>query len=475
MIGQMQKLSPNQLNLIHDAAMDILANTGICFNSERVNQLCSRHGIKADGKKVYFSEKNVLDALETIPSRFTIKARNPEKNVTIGEDNYVFLSTGGAPNIATPTGKQRPATMEDFNTCCKLMQTSSHLDMGGYLMVQPNDIQLDTAHLDMLANYISLCDKPIFGASNSGKTALDSIKMAGMVWGGEKKIKDDPILIINTNAMSPLQYSEEQADVIMEMAHWRQPVVITNMVLAGSTGPVSIPGLLALQTAEILAGMTLTQLINPGTPVVYGSTSAPMDMKTMTSAVGAPETVKIASASAQIARHYDVPCRAGGMLTDSHSVDPQASAEGTLLLSTAVSNGANFLLHAAGQMGSYISMSFEKWIIDEEICAMIRRAFAPLEITKHTIDVDTIKAVGVGGEYLTHPKTFEQFRNMYQPDLFNRKPYEKWFTSGAEPVCDAAAKALKNRVDEYTQPPINPDLEMEIQDFVRKEKMSHQN
>ncbi len=470
MTDRMQKISQNQLNLIHNASMDILTNTGICFNSERVNHLCKRHGVKTDGKKVFFSEKNVLDALDTIPSSFTIKARNPEKNLTIGEKKYVFLSTGGAPNVVTLTGEQRLATMEDFNTCCKLMQTSRHLDMGGYLMVQPNDIQLETAHLDMLAAYINLCDKPIFGASASGKTARDSIKLAGMIWGGEEKIKNDPILLINTNAMSPLQYSEEQADVIMEMAHWRQPVVITNMVLAGSTGPVSIPGLLVLQTAEILAGMTLTQLINPGTPVVYGSTSAPMDMKTMTSAVGAPETAMIASASAQIAKYYNVPCRAGGMLTDSHCVDAQASAEGTLLLSTAVRDGANFILHAAGQMGSYISMGFEKWIIDEEVCAMIRRLYAPMEITEDTIDVDTIKNVGVGGEYLTHPRTFEQFRNLYQPDLFNRKPYEKWFSSGADTIYETAAKALKQRIDEYRQPPLDADVAKDIQNFISKKK-----
>ena len=294
-----------------------------------------------------------------------------------------------------------------------------------------------------------------------------------MVWGGEEKIKDEPVILINTNAMSPLQYSEEQTDVIMEMAHWRQPAVITSMTLAGSTGPVSMPGLLALQTAEVLGGMILTQLINPGTPVVYGSTSAPMDMKTMTSAVGAPETAVIASASAGIAGYYNVPCRAGGMLTDSHSVDAQALAESTLLLSTAVRAGANFILHAAGQMGSYISMGFEKWIIDEEVCAMIRRLFTPIEITEDTIDVDTIKNVGVGGEYLTHPKTYEQFRHMYQPGLFNRKPYEKWFASGADSIYESAAQTLKKRMDDYSRPAINPDLEMEIQSFVTKEKGVH--
>jgi len=470
MIDRMQQLSRKQLDCLHDASMDILVNTGICFNSERVSRLCKKHGITTDGEKVFFNENEIRTALETIPSQFTIKARNPEKDVIIGEENYIFLPTAGAPNVVMPSGKQRLATMEDFRTCCKLVQTSQQLDMGGYLMVQPNDIQLETAHLDMLAAYIILCDKPIFGASNSGKAALDSIKMAGMIWGKEEKIKDAPILLCGTNPMSPLQYSQEQSDVIMEMAQWRQPVAITCMVLAGSTGPISLPGLLALQNAEILAGMALTQLINPGTPIIYGSTSAPMDMKTMIGAVGAPETTLIASATAQIARYYKVPCRIGGMLTDAHCTDAQAMAEATLLLSTAVRDGANFILHAAGQMGSYISMGFEKWIIDEEVCAMVRRLFTPMEITKATIDVDTIKTVGVGGEYLTHPRTFEQFRNLYQPGLFNRKAHKKWVDSGSNSIFETSSQALKKRLDDYQAPPMDPDLKKEIQNYLTMQK-----
>lgn len=470
MTDRMQQLTLGQLDCLHGASMDILMNTGISFNSDRVTRLCKKHKIKTDGEKVFLTEKDILKALATAPAQFTIKARNPEKSVVIGEENYIFLPTGGAPNVVMPSGKQRPATMEDFCTCCKLVQTSQQLDMGGYLMVQPNDIQLETAHLDMLFDYITLCDKPIFGASGSGRAALDSIKMAGMIWGGEEKIKDAPILVSNVNAMSPLQYSNEQSEAIMMMAQWRQPVVISNMVMAGSTGPLSLPGLLALQNAEILAGMVLTQLVTPGTPVVYGSTSAPMDMKSMTPAVGAPETVIITSATAQLARYYKVPCRTGGMLADAHCADVQAIAEGTLLLSTAVRNGANLIYHAAGQMGSFISMGFEKWIMDEEVCAMVRRLFTPMEITAETIDIDTIKNVGVGGNYLTHLKTFEQFRNLYQPGLFIRKSYRKWIDSGAHSIFESATKALRKRLDEYQAPPMDPELKKEIQNFLTIQK-----
>lgn len=467
----MQKLSRQELGIIHTASMDILENTGMCFNSEKATRLFARQGFKTQGNRVFFTEDKITKALENVPPRFTIQARNPEKSVSVGGDKFICLPTAGAPNITLPSGEQRPATLEDFQNCCRLVQTSEQLDMGGYLMVQPNDIPSETAHIDMVSQYIKMCDKPVYGASNSGDAARDSIQMAGMIFDGDKdKIKSQPILITVVNAMSPLQFSEEQTDVILEMAQWRQPMVITDMILAGSTGPVSLPGLLALENAEILAGAVLAQIASPGTPVVYGSTSAPMDMKTVVSAVGAPETLKIASATLQMAQYYNLPCRAGGALTDSHFPDAQALAESAMLLTTVLRNGANFVFHSCGQLGSYISMSFEKWLIDEEVIANIRRMLTPMSITQEAMDVDLIKEVGVGGQYLTHPKTFTQFKNLSQPISFNRLSYEKWCDAGKRHIDGIVHDALQKRLESYRPPALDPGFEQQLNEYVAKRK-----
>jgi trimethylamine--corrinoid protein Co-methyltransferase len=180
MTDRMQVLSKAELTLIHDTSIEILTDAGVRFNSDEVIEIFRRHGFRIDGTKVYITENDVGKALETVPSRFTVRARNPAYNVSIGEDDFVFLPTGGAPNIATASGNLRPATLEDYYTCCRLVQTSDQLDMNGMLMVQPTDIPAHTAHLEM---------------------------------------------------------------------------AYANMVMAGSSGPVSLPGLLALANAEILAGI----------------------------------------------------------------------------------------------------------------------------------------------------------------------------------------------------------------------------
>jgi len=470
MSDRMQVFSREEINLIHDATMEILAETGVKFNSEEALDLFRQNGFNVSNPRVYITESEVMRALETVPSRFVVHARNTQYNVAIGEGDFVFLPTAGAPNVSNADGLRRPATMEDYRTSCKLVQTSDQLDMNGYLTVQPNDIPSQIVHLDMLLANLTLCDKAFLAGSNFRQAAVDSVAMAAITWGGVDKLKQQPVMPAIVHAASPLKYSPEMAEIIIDLARLGQPLVITDMVLAGTSGPVSLPGLLAMANAEILSGIVLSQLAGPGTPVVYGSVSAPSDMRTVASAVGAPEAVVLASAVIQLAQYYKIPSRTGGMLTNSHCLDSQAAAEGTLMMSTAVRNGANFILHACGQLGSYISMSFEKWILDEEVCRTLRRVLTAMNVNVESIDVATIKSMGSEGNYLTHPTTFKHCRNLYLPHLFTRDDYQKWESKGAHCVADKTEMILAERLAGYKKPPIDQGLEQALTEYVNRQK-----
>ena len=472
MYDRLQTFTREDLHCIHDASMDILAHTGICFHEADALAVFQQAGFTVEGKRVFMTERSVRDALDTAPSRFTVYARNPANTVAIGEDAYVLLPTCGAPSVVSSTGARREATLQDYHTACQLVQTSDQLDMNGFVMVQPNDLPPQTAHLDMLLANLVLCDKPYLGAATSRQAAIDCLEMAGIAWGGREYLAQRPVMVTNVNIMSPLRYTAEEAACIIEMAACGQPLVITNMVMAGSSGPVSLPSLLALSNAEILGGVVLAQLVRPGSPVIYGSISTPMDMKTIVSAVGAPEAVVLASATIQLAHYYHLPCRTGGMLTNAHCPDAQAAAEGTLLMSTAVRNGANFILHACGQTGSYLSLSFEKWLLDEEVCMMIRKMLTPITVNADTIDVDTIKSVGSDGHYLLHPTTLKQFRNLSQPRFFTRQPHQKWYDLGARRVEEVVADKLSARLTAYTKPPIDTGLEQALEEYVSRQKQA---
>ena len=364
--------------------------------------------------------------------------------------------------------------MADYDNFCKLVQTSEHINMNGFMMVEPGDLPADTTHLDMLFSNIILCDKPFMGSPISRRCARDCVDMAAIVWGGADKLRAaSPVTVSLINSLSPLQFSREMAGSLIELARADQACVIASLAMAGSSGPIQLAGVLAMQNAEILAGITLAQLVKPGAPVIYGSTSSAMDMKTGGLSIGCPELSMVVSATAQMARFYHLPSRSGGGLTDAHIPDGQACAESTLALSTAVRSGIDFVLHAAGILGSYISMSFEKFILDEEVCGMLRRMITPIEITDDTLDVATIASTGIGGQYLTHPKTFELCRSeFYLTDLMNRQNQAGWLEAGAKRIDAAAAEKVQRRLAAYEKPEIDAAIEEELTAFVCERKKS---
>ncbi len=472
MYDRMQTITPEQLTRVHQASMGLLESTGVAFNEDEALDIFKHNGFKIDGKIVFFTEDQIRKALETAPSRFVVSARNPEKSVAIGEDDFVFVPGYGAPFVALANGSQREATLSDYDSFCKLVQTSKYLDMNGFMMVEPSDVPADTGHLDMLLSNMLLCDKPFMGSPVSKQGAKDCIDMAAIAWGGMDKLKSaGPVTVSLINSLSPLQFSDEMAGALIELARANQACVVASLIMAGSSGPVTLAGVLALQNAEILAGITLTQLVNPGAPVIYGSTSSAMDMKTGGLSIGCPELSVMVSATAQMARYYNLPCRSGGGLTDAHAADGQAGAESALALTTAARNGVNFILHSAGILGAYIAMSFEKFMVDEEMCGVLRKMLKPMDLSDDAIDLEMIKTVGIGGQYLTQPKTFQLCRTeFYMTDFFNRQNHTNWKNEGAKHIYQAAESKLSKRLASYEKPAIDPDVEADLTAFVARRK-----
>ncbi len=471
MNDRMQQLSPTDMERIHTAAMEILTRTGVAFRNQDALEIFKDRGFRTQGDVVYFSEAQVQSALDNVPGRFTIHARNPDKNVAIGEDAFVFLPGFGAPYIMEADGTQRPAVMEDHDNFCKLIQTSPHIDMNGYMMVDPSDMPKETLHLDLYLSNMLLCDKPFMGSSLSRQAVLDGIEMAAILWGGKEVLADRTVSLSQINSLSPLQFNGDTTGSLIELARHNQACIITSLIMAGGSGPVSLGGVMALQNAEILSGIVLAQLVRPGAPVVYGSNSSAMDMRSGSLSIGAPELSKNVHLVAQMARFYNLPSRSGGSLTDGLCTDAQAGVESTLALSTAARSGINCILHSCGTLASYMAMSFEKFIVDEEICALVRHMLKPVDLSPESIDVDSICQVGIGGQYLTHPKTYERCRTeFHMPGLMSRKNTYAWDKTGKKRIDQIAQDEVVQRLAAYEKPDIDPEIEQRLTDYVVNRK-----
>lgn len=463
MKNRLQPLSNEQIETIHKACMRILGGTGIAFKDVEALEIFKEHGFKVEGQTVFITEEQVLKALETVPTEFTLQARNPENSVRIGGKNFAFGPGWAAPYIIDADGGRRSASMEDYENFCKLVQTSSTLDMAAGSMTIPAEFTPGQAATEMLVRSFILNDKPLVANPCCRENGREMADLARIVWGCDPKELDNPISIVSVNPLSPLSYGDDTIGGLIEFARQGQALIVSGMVLAGISGPITVAGTAVIEMTESLAGIVLAQLVNPGTPCVCGGTSCASDMRTGGVNLGGPEFMQLMSIANQMAAHYHIPCRYGGGLTDSYSVNIQAGIESALAIATSVLSGMHFMHQACGILGAYSAMSFEKFVFDEEVCGMIKHAVKPLEITEESIGIDVIERVGSGGTYMIQPETAMQCRTaFYQTKLNIRGTYEAWSAKKMGDAVSHAGKIIEERLNAYIKPDIDPQVEKDL-------------
>jgi trimethylamine---corrinoid protein Co-methyltransferase len=403
------------------------------------------------------------------PSEFDVQARNPERTVHIGGRHMVFSAVYGCPFVREGL-ERRDATYQDFQNLVKLSQSFPQLDSPGGTICEPNDLPLDSRHLDMVYALLTLSDKPFMGSVTSGPNAVDTIAMAEMVFGHES-LEQTPAIISLINVNSPLRYDDRMLSALIEYAKANQATVITPFLLMGAMSPVSVPATLAQQVGEALAGIALVQTIRPGCPVIFGSFLSNTDMQSGSPSFGTPESAVGLFCTGQIARHYNLPFRSGGALTSSQVVDAQAGYESMMSLWPTFLAGTNFVMHSAGWLESALVSCYEKFVVDVEQLRMLHAAFEPLRIDEESLAYSAHQEVGQGGHFLGAAHTLERFREcFYRPLVSSTENFERWNRNGAHDAAARASEIWQKTLSEYEKPPIDPDLEAELKAFVDRRR-----
>ena len=218
--------------------------------------------------------------------------------------------------------------------------------------MEPQDIPVDQRNLEKGLAVFTYSDKAMTTAAHGRISAQDYVNMAAIVFGGLEAIQQQPAFVSNVNANSPLRFDERMLSALIVYAKNGQPCIITPFILAGAMGPVTLAGAIAQQNAEALAGIALTQLINPGVPVIYGGFTTNIEMQSGSPAFGTPEGALALLCGAQLARHYGLPYRGSGSLNTSKVPDAQAAIETQMSLWPAVMAHANLIIHSAGWLES---------------------------------------------------------------------------------------------------------------------------
>ncbi len=460
-------LTKTQVEKVHQTSLQILEQIGMDIGYPAALEVLKKGGAKVEGQRVFFPSRLVEAQIKKAPRRFMLHARNPQNNVVIGGRDTVFVPGYGAPFVTDLANGRRKATLQDFENFIKLTGASLNLDVLSGTVVEPTDIPYETRHAHMIYAAIQYSDKCFMGSSMGVQAARDCIEMTALLFGGREQIESAPAIVSVIGPLTPLKYDARMLGALMEYAAAGQAVLIASLAIAGATGPVTLAGNLALQNAEVLAGIVLTQLIREGTPVIFGGASSNTEMRNGTLSIGSPEMAMNAAATAQMARYYKLPIRSGGAVCDAKLPDAQASYESMMNLLMALVCGANFVLHSAGILESFNCMSYEKFIMDDEMCGMAKRIHRAIDVNPDTLALDVIKAVGPGGHFLDKDHTFDYFRTeFYQPRLSNRDDFVTWQANGSPQCMVTANLKVQEILNNYEAPQLPADVDKDLQKFI---------
>lgn len=348
--------------MIHDAAMEIMRDVGVRIHNPKAVEIFRKNGIRVEDNTVYFTEEQVMHWVKMAPESFTLYARNPKYNMTVGGNHINPAPTYGCAFIDDWSGQRRRGTMEDYIKCLKLVQAEESYSINGGIMIQPSDVQEETAAIEMFYATLMYSDKAIMlptGFKNEMELIFEA---ACELFGSKENMVEKPGMIALINTVSPLSLDERMLDCLMLLAEYGQPAILCPATMLGATGSLSMAGTLASGTAENLAGIALAQMIRPGTPVVFGIQSTAADMRGgITFACAAPEGTLMQGFGANMARFYGLPSRGGGCQTDAPVINCQAGYESMLTFVSAYRHGINLVMEAGGVMDSVNATSFEKW------------------------------------------------------------------------------------------------------------------
>lgn len=464
-------LDEDALARIEDAADELLQEVGMEFRGDsEVLKIWKDAGADVKGETVRFPKgmlRRIIRA--TAPSEYVQHARNPERSVRIGGKHAVFVPCYGPPFVMSQDMPRRYGTLEDLRNFVKLAYLSPSLHHSGGVICEPTDIPVSHRHLDTLYAHIKFSDKAFMGAVTAGSRASDSLEIIRLLHGDSyDPAKCYLTSIVNVN--SPLVLDDTMLAALKVYARAGQAVAITPFLIAGATGPSTIAANLVQGLAESMAGAALTQLINPGTPVLAGFLSSAMNMRSGAPSRG-PEPMLAIIGFGQLIRRLGIPIRGGGSYSTSKLPDAQAGQEAmSFLLATGLS-GANFIIHAAGSYEAGLCTSYEKFVIDADCAAIVQRIMRGISVDDDELGLDAFKEVGIGKHFLGSAHTMARYKDVFLPSsIADSQSFEQWSEGGGMDAAQRANVLWKSLLEQYEAPSLEQAVDEAVCDFIARRK-----
>jgi trimethylamine--corrinoid protein Co-methyltransferase len=464
MLSRLTVIGAADIESIHSASLALLRNLGVNFPDAEALEILAQAGADVDlgSQTARFSERLVLEALHRCGKGYSLHGRAPGHAVHFGAGQFILASSPGQFAWVERDGAgRREPTLADTRQATLVGDALEHIDIVGG-MGMALDVPASCRDVVMAGELIKGTPKVTQVWVSGGRSLRFILEMCAAVKGGSDEHRKQPMLHGFIEPVSPLRFAPTGLEILKTCARKGLPLCFAPMVQAGASGPATIAGALAVENAEILAGIVLAQLLGPGVPVCYGGIPHLFDMRAMQISFGAPEQGLMAVAMTQMGGFYGLPVYINVGLSDSKRADAQSGLErGTTLFMGALA-GADTFGHM-GIVGSDQGASLLQLVLDDEMAAYIKRVLHGLRVNGETLALPVIEQVGIGGSFLAELHTRDHFRNeSWFPRLADRRRWEAWEADGRKSSADSAHDRLSQILAGHVPEPCDPDLAREL-------------
>jgi trimethylamine--corrinoid protein Co-methyltransferase len=461
-------LSDEQVREVHYATLEILSQPGVEMQDPQGRQILLEAGAWESDGRLKIPEQLVTESIDKAPSRIPMYDRLGNLTMPL-ELGKVFFGAGSDTTFTLDvhTGERRRTTAQDVEDIACLCDALENIDFI-MSMSNPSDVPPDDLYIHEFAGMIRGSVKPNVYTAKDRTDVEDIYRIAATVAGSEQALREKPFFLLYAEPISPLMMIEESLQKLVFCAEKGVPSGYIPSPNMGGGGPITLAGALALGNAECLVGLVIAQLLNPGTPYIYGMNTAAMDMKTTIISYGSPEWPLGMMAQMDLARFYDLPAWSAAGATDSKVVDAQAGIEMTFSIL------ANFLaratlVHDVGYIEYGSTSSMEALVIANEIIRETRLLTAGIEVSPRTLALDATARIRPGGGYLADDHTLENWRwAQWHPDLIDRQRYDEWVEKGRKDMFTRANGRAKEILEEHEVPPLAEETEAVIQEILEE-------
>ena len=307
-------LTPDEVNQIHLGTLELLEQTGIFVEDDHALDRFEGAGARVDRKKKIAKIPPYLveDAIRSAPSKVILHGRDPKHDLALESNRVHFTNfSEGVKVNDVYTGENRTPIKKDLEETARVIDYLDEVDFCEKAL-GAHDVPQDTVPLHNAEAFLTNTSKHCAFGPGDGKLLKKILEMAAAIVGGFNRLKERPIVSFTTCPVSPLKLIRECCEIIMESARNNVACNILSMAMAGGTAPVHLAGTVVQHNAEVLSGLTLGQLVRPGAPMFYSSSTTPLDMRSGMAAVGAPEGAVLNAALAQMGQYYHIPVRVSG-------------------------------------------------------------------------------------------------------------------------------------------------------------------